>query len=152
LKDCPYDLFIVIAKYKRTRNYIREITNGKFFIEDSNFIRGIIYSWPEKSLSRILSSIIRRPIYITTNLILLYSFFCGNRFRSNIIGVPTFIIKRIGRIDKKSRDYRNSGVRLAYKLVTSLYMSSAIFKNSKIISDLGIFFTMASLIITIVVF
>ena len=89
---------------------------------------------------------------MTTSLVPLYSSSYGNRFRSNILRVPTFIIKRIRRIDKKSKDYKNSGVRFIYKSVTSSYASPAILEDSKIASSPGIFFIMTSLIIAIVVF
>ncbi len=52
----------------------------------------------------------------------------------------------------KSKDCRNSNVRSAYRLVALSYMSPAVFEDSKIASNPGIFFIMASLIITIIVF
>ena len=69
-----------------------------------------------------------------------------------MIKVPTLIIKYVERIDKKSKDYKNSGVRSIYRLVALLYIFPAIFKNLKTISGLRIFFIITLLIIIIAVF
>ncbi len=67
-------------------------------------------------------------------------------------GVSTLIVKCIEKMDGKSRDYKNSGVRSIYRLIALLYAFSTIFEDSKTISNPRIFFTMASLIIAIAVF
>ncbi len=69
-----------------------------------------------------------------------------------MIRVPTFIVRYIERMDRKSKDYKNSGVKSVYKLMAPSYISPAIFKDLKIASGPRIFFTMASLIIITIVF
>ena len=69
-----------------------------------------------------------------------------------MIKVPTFIVRRARRMDGKSRDYRNSGVRSACKSIVSLYTSPVVLEDSKIAFSPGIFFIIALLIVTTIVF
>ncbi len=66
--------------------------------------------------------------------------------------VPILIIKCIEKIDGKSKNYKNSDVKSIYKLIAPSYTSPTIFKDSKTISNLIIFFIITLSIIIIIVF
>ncbi len=69
-----------------------------------------------------------------------------------MIKVSILIVKYIERMDRKFKNYKNSGVRFIYKLVAFLYMFPVIFEDSKIVFNLGIFFTMVLLMIITIIF
>ena len=87
-KDCPCDLFIVIAYASLTGNCV--LLNWKIRSVLIRGIRGIRTFCPLCSPARMVAAMTLLRKYLTTNLVPLHNL-GGSRFRNNIIGEPTFI-------------------------------------------------------------
>ena len=133
LSDFPSLLFIVIAKYTDTGNYLRRNLNGILVSEGVNDNLGI-YTFSSTLLPDItLPSRIYLPIFVIISRVPLHRPTVMFKFLNNMTGTPTFkIILWLGK-PEKFIVFKNFGVRISSGLLTDVV--SAIGESQLLISS-----------------